>query len=76
METIHCLWLTLLGSNDPMEVSSAFCFVLVSIEILNDQNKVSCRMLALVILLAKTQMQTTMTERNVMEDANTNNTDK
>ena len=27
METIHCLWLTLLGGNDPMEVSSAFCFV-------------------------------------------------
>ena len=32
-------------------------------------------MLALVILLAKTQLQTIMTERNVTEDANTNNTD-
>ena len=31
--------------------------------------------LALVILLAKTQMQTTVAERNVIEDANTNNTD-
>ena len=48
---------------------------LVSLEILNDQNIVSWRMLALVILLEKTQMQTIMTERNVTEDANTNNTD-
>ena len=78
METIHCLWLTL---PEVMEVSSAFCFVkkinkeLVSLEILNDQNKVSWMILALVILLAKTQMQTTVAERNVIEDANTNNTD-
>ena len=32
-------------------------------------------MLALVTLLAKTQMQTTVAERNVIEAANTNNTD-